>query len=266
LNGFLLYTGPAVALFLSGCSAGLPLVYDYSPSQKSSFKTDAPLSAYIEEYADKRAVETPAVLGAITVPSVDMKGPLLALERPVAEAITETLKKELEAAGFRAVSTPEGADYIISGEVRKFSLDIRERDEMEIELHSAIKDKTSVLWSGSTGMKTDRFAGVAGNTRRTVNRFLSDSIQQAVGGIVENAVKLSKTIPPGGGGKLAVTTSPPRAKLRIDGVYYGLTPITVELRPGIYEITLSLKGFEDKKEKLAIRPDSTTELEVSFGE
>jgi len=69
---------------------------------------------------------------------------------------------------------------------------------------------------------------------------------------------------PEAAGRLTVSTAPQRSKMYIDGVYYGLTPLSVDLAPGVYEVTLKQKGFRPVTEKVSIRQDGTTELEAEL--
>jgi len=47
-------------------------------------------------------------------------------------------------------------------------------------------------------------------------------------------------------------------------VYYGLSPVKIDIPPGIYEVRVRFQGYKDEKEKVAIRAGYTTELEVVF--
>ncbi|HEY5993989.1 MAG TPA: PEGA domain-containing protein [Gallionellaceae bacterium] len=65
-------------------------------------------------------------------------------------------------------------------------------------------------------------------------------------------------------GVLKITTKPARAKIHIGGVYYGLSPLRLELEPGIVEVTASMDR-RHATEKVAVRKGETTELELKLG-
>lgn len=67
---------------------------------------------------------------------------------------------------------------------------------------------------------------------------------------------------PATGGYFAVQTVPPRARVYVGDVYYGMTPLRLELPAGVATITLKLGGFRSLTEKVAIRAGETTELEL----
>jgi len=65
-------------------------------------------------------------------------------------------------------------------------------------------------------------------------------------------------------GLLLVNTSPPRAKVYLDGVYYGLSPLRVEMEPGVHAVAAKLKGYKTVTEKVSVRKGDTTELELNL--
>jgi hypothetical protein len=67
---------------------------------------------------------------------------------------------------------------------------------------------------------------------------------------------------PATAGYFAVQTVPPRARVYVGDVYYGMTPLRLELPAGVATITLKLGGYRSLTEKVAIRAGETTELEL----
>ncbi len=65
-------------------------------------------------------------------------------------------------------------------------------------------------------------------------------------------------------GILSVNTNPPRAKVYLDGVYFGLSPLRFEIEPGIHDIVVILKGYKTASEKVSVRKGENTELELSL--
>lgn len=65
-------------------------------------------------------------------------------------------------------------------------------------------------------------------------------------------------------GLLSVNTNLPRAKVYLDGVYFGLSPLRAEIEPGIHEVVVKLKGYKTVTEKVSVRKGDKTELELSL--
>lgn len=65
-------------------------------------------------------------------------------------------------------------------------------------------------------------------------------------------------------GMLLVSTDPARAKVYLDGVYYGMSPLQVEAVPGVHTVEAKLKGYKNSSEKVAVRKGDKTELELSL--
>ncbi len=68
----------------------------------------------------------------------------------------------------------------------------------------------------------------------------------------------------GGSGLLVVSTEPARAKVYLDGVYHGMSPLRVEVAPGVHKVEVKLKGYKTASEKVAVRKGDSTELELSL--
>ena len=65
-------------------------------------------------------------------------------------------------------------------------------------------------------------------------------------------------------GLLLVNTSPSRAKVYLDGVYYGLSPLRLEMEPGVHAISVKLEGYKMVTEKVSVRKGDNTEMELSL--
>lgn len=191
-------------------------------------------------------------------------------------------------------ATPPDTNLVIGGEINRFHLNVAGRDKMEIELATTIYDRNSgrVIWSGTTIEETDRFAGTMGNTVNSMTKYINRTLNTAIKKLQKDSepaiMRLAMgTSNPAQGtdlsgqgqfpatqreaetvqtGSLKITSKPTDAKFYIHDTYYGKTPLTIELKPGTYEVTIKLKGFMDEKEKVAVRAGITTELEVLFGE
>ncbi len=65
-------------------------------------------------------------------------------------------------------------------------------------------------------------------------------------------------------GLLLVNTSPARAKVYLDGVYYGLSPLRLEMEPGVRTISVKMEGFRMVSEKVSVRKGDSTEMNLSL--
>jgi hypothetical protein len=65
-------------------------------------------------------------------------------------------------------------------------------------------------------------------------------------------------------GVLSIQTNPQRAKVYLDGVYFGLTPLRSEIEPGIHDVVVKLQGYKTAAEKVSVRKGNNTELELNL--
>lgn len=65
-------------------------------------------------------------------------------------------------------------------------------------------------------------------------------------------------------GLLVVTTTPARAKVYLDQVYYGLTPLRVEVDPGVHAISIKLEGYRMITDNVSLRKGGVTEMELNL--
>lgn len=65
-------------------------------------------------------------------------------------------------------------------------------------------------------------------------------------------------------GLLLVNTNPPRAKVYLDDVYYGLSPLRLEMEPGIHAISVKLDSYKMVTEKVSVRRGDSTEMELKL--
>lgn len=270
-----------LAIIFTGCAG--PLVVNYEPKTEGQFKSKEPVPVFVSAFEDKRDLskstfKDPRTIGKIAATVTDMTASELTLSEKVTDMVEKAYRKELAIAGFTVVNEADKALYAVSGEVREFKLDIGSRDEIAIEIASEFKEsKTNKpLWSGVESEQGDRFAGVMGNSRASISNYIAASVQKVIRRSIAAAgenLKAEKTPAQEKGvaapsaestGKVIVKTSPQRSKVYIDGVYYGLTPLSLDLAPGVYEITLKQKGFHPVMEKVSVRQDKATELEMEL--
>ena len=278
------------ALLFFGC--GGPLSVNYGAKKEvagASFKLRSPATVLLKPYLDLRSEKNPRRIGTVTATVADMTGNELILSQDVSTLVTSAFREELASSGFNVSDVEETADYIMTGEIREFSLNIGPRDRIAIEVFTVLKEKDTgrIIWSGVEKEEGDRYAGVMGNSRRTINDYIVRSLSMVARKTIEEA---GNSIPPArfekdvenkpqqrqpaqkedtedaekGAGSISITTSPSRAKVYIGDVYYGLSPVKIDITPGIYEVRLVLRGYTEQKEKVSIRAGYTTEMEVVF--
>lgn len=63
-------------------------------------------------------------------------------------------------------------------------------------------------------------------------------------------------------GLLLVNTRPTRAKVYLDGVYYGLSPLRLELEPGVHAVSVKMEGYRMVAEKVSVRRGDSTEMDL----
>jgi hypothetical protein len=261
-------------------------------------------SIRIAGYADERKVGDARKVGIAKVRVNGMSGTDIRLDRDVAEVVAASMRKHLDDAGYQMLERDDpSALFELNGVVRELRYDARERDYVSIVVLTTLKDVASgkVIWSGEVEQKSDRFAGVSGNDKEDIAAYLHNELGVVTGKTAEaisatlmasrsdlfNLTPGTKAIPgvtvfvtPGTtpqvpatptvtppaltNALLIVRTEPARAKVYVDGVYYGMSPLHVEASAGIHTVEVKLKGYRTVTEKVAVRKGDTTELEVQL--
>lgn len=263
-----------IFLFLTSCSGAVKL--NYKPGQiPDTSKAPKPLTVLLKPYIDSREGVAKNYIGNIKATVYDIHGDKIIMEKDIAVSVNEAIKTHLTTAGF-TVKEEGDADIVMSGEIKKLRLDIGGRDEIEIELsNQIISGKTGkVIWEGTVSEKDDRYAGSFGNSKKTIASYISKTLAKVINKtITEINTNIGKggashsmegVAIPEGMGRIFITTEPLRSKVYIGDVYYGLSPLTVDIEPIVYEITIRLDGFKEKKEKVAVRKGQKTELEINM--
>jgi PEGA domain len=65
-------------------------------------------------------------------------------------------------------------------------------------------------------------------------------------------------------GKLVIGTVPQQAKVYVDDVYYGMSPLHLDMEPGIHSVAIELEGYRKVKQKVSVRKGDTTDLELKL--
>lgn len=68
----------------------------------------------------------------------------------------------------------------------------------------------------------------------------------------------------GTAGLLLINTKPARAKVYLDGVYYGLSPLRLEMEPGVHALSVKMEGYKTVDEKVSVRKWDNTEVDLSL--
>jgi hypothetical protein len=268
---------------LSLTSPPLQLDIAANPAPGKIVHARRPVVLHVAKYAAAGPAAASGKIGDISAAVNDMLGTELHVQ-DVPGTVTAAMAKQLGASGFQTVvsggkAAAGSTDFEVSGVIKEFSMNIAARDEVSIVVETTLRDgRTSgILWSGVVTEKADRFAGVAGNTRSSITRYLSDalakvsartrdaiseSIMQTYPELFQQAASARQSAP--GTGRLAIATTPSRAKVYVADVYYGLSPLNLELEPGIYTLHFKLDGFKTATEKVSVRKGDTTGLEIGL--
>lgn len=272
----------ALAVLLTGC--GGPLKVAYRPEGPAAKAPGAGLSVEIPRFADSRGEGARGrTIGRIDATVADMSSGELTLAADVEAVVTDAFVKEFASAGYGVVE--RDADFSVTGEVKRFSLDVGTRDEIEISVAVLVKEKETgrTIWEGTVEEKDSRYAGVMGNSRRTLERYITATLSKVIRKTLDETAPViantraayrpapAKETPEEksveeapGTGRLLVTTVPPRSRIYINGVYWGLSPLSSDIAPGVYELAVKQKGFKDYNERVSVRTGQMTELEMSL--
>lgn len=261
------------------------------------------VSVAVREFSDARAGSPGRKVGNIRATVRDMHATELAIDQDVTSLLTGAAKSRLAAEGFRVAAAGDPADFVLDAAVRTFTLDIAGRDELAIVADATLRAGagSQVAWKGEIAERSDRYAGVSGNSSASIAEYLGEGVAAFAGKLgaavkagvagaparpasarapeparpaapaatlarepAQAATAAREPAQPAATGRLWVQSTPARAKVYIDQVYYGLSPLKVELPPGIVQVRLVLDGFRPVTEKVSVRKGDTTEMEVSL--
>lgn len=276
----------------------------------------------VNKYVDQRKHSNPRLLGITTQRVHGVDGKELLLDQEIANIVTTAIKTRFDTEGYQVLegSSASNALFEVSGVIKDLTLNVKERDDINIAIETTLKDLATgkVVWSGLVTEKNDRFAGVSGNNKEDVVNYLNKELRIASNKTVEavsaslmaaqpelfNLTAGTKPIPgvtvyvaptaaksapaapaimmPSHGGMqpvpppaymprasdttglLLVNTSPSRAKVYLDGIYYGLSPLRLEMEPGVHAISVKLEGYRMVTEKVSVRKGDNTEMELNL--
>lgn len=265
-----------------------------------------PIAIRLAGYADARQADSPRLVGKSTSRILGLTGKDIVLDRDVTEVVAESVKKRLGEAGIQVLAgEATGAQFQLSGSVKELSIDVKDRDYVNIAIESTLTEVASgkLIWSGVVVEKADRYAGVSGNSKKDVADYLRKELGIAMGKTSESILSVLMATrpelfnmvvgikpvqgvtvfsnsagsatsavvpatpsvePPAVTGTLSVISVPPRARVYVDGVYFGLTPLRAEIGAGVREVSVKLDGYQTTSEKVSVRKEDSTELEMKL--
>lgn len=256
---------------------------------------------HLSGYVDARATGANSKKIGITTQRVSgIAGRDIVVDLEVPEIVANSVKKRFDDAGFQLLAV--GALYELSGVVKEFSYNVKAKDEILLVIETTLKEAASgkVVWSGVVQEKNEHFAGVSGNNKADIANYLlrelgvvsqktvdaisaslmasrpdlfaltpgtkaiaGVTVLQAVGGgQAASAPSVADSHAVATHGILALSTKPARAKVYLDGVYYGMSPLRAEVEAGVHEVSVKVGGYKTAAEKVSVRKGDITELEL----
>ncbi len=244
-------------------------------------------------YADGRGGMAPKKIGISTQRVSGIWGTELALDRDVADFVSNSVRKRFDDAGFQLVADTS-ALFELSGIVKELTYNTRAKDEVAIAIETTLKEAATgkVVWSGVVVEKKELAVSVSGNSKSVIAnslRYELDIVTQKTVDAISAALMASRpdlfNLMPGtkvipgvtvlqtarGGapaptvavnGTLVLNTKPARAKVYLDGVYYGMSPLRAEIEVGVREVSVKADGYKTAAEKVSVRKGEITELEL----
>ncbi len=257
-------------------------------------------------YADARQVDSARRVGTSNARITGLTGKDIMLDRDVTEVVAESMKKRLGDAGLQVLAgDATNAQFQLSGTVKELSIEIKDRDYVNIAIESTLTEVASgkVIWSGLVVERANRYAGTSGNGKKDVADFLrwklgvvstktTESIMSVLMATQPEMFNMAVGIKPVQGvtvysnsagsaasaivpavapsdvvtanGTLLISSNPSRAKVYVDGVYFGLTPLHAEFGAGIHEVSIKLDGYKTSSEKVSVRKGDNTEMDIKL--
>lgn len=279
---------------VSGGNGVTPVVPPVQPGAPLRTPDGRALTVALTPWTDQRPGNPGRKLGDVGATVFGIDGDALWLARDASAVVTDAVRGRLLAQGFAIAGPQDRSDLTLEGNIQALSLNVAGRDERRIVLQAVARAPGgAVVWSGAGEERGDRFAGVAGNNRGDLERYLGEgiglaatrlatSLRERVGAMPTTAsapaAAARAAAPPvlplavpgpsapsaGGTGFVAITSVPGRVKVYVDDVYHGLTPVTLELPAGVNQLHFKLDGHRSAREKVAVRRGATTELELKL--
>jgi len=155
-------------------------------SKKETSGSAGPLLKYaatlrVNKYVDQRKSANPRLLGVNTQRVIGVSDNQLLLDQEISNLVTADIKKRFDSEGYQVLegSSADRAMFEVSGVIKDLTLNVKERDEINIVIETTLKEVESgkVVWSGMVMEKNDRFAGVAGNNKDDILAYLNKELR-----------------------------------------------------------------------------------------
>jgi hypothetical protein len=258
----------------------------------------------VNKYADNRAELPLKKIGISTERIVGISGKELVLDKEVAELVTSSIKKRFENAGFQLLDDGGALYELTGVvKELTYNVKARDEISISIETTLKETATGKTVWSGVVVEKDDRFAGVSGNSKSDIAQYLILKLgvvtkktyeaisatlislrpdlfnvmpgTKPIAGVTvlftpsadqpaSSVIPVVSVMAPPKTGMLVLSTKPARAKVYLGGVYFGLSPLRVEIEAGVHNVDVKLDGYKTASEKVSVRKDDTTELELVF--
>lgn len=225
------------------------------------------------------------------------------LDKDVSAVVTDAMRKQLFGAGYKVVDDGAMFELSGTVKELTYNVKSQDEISISVESTLKDAANGKVLWSGIVVEKNKHFAGVTGGSMDDVVEDLdkelgivtgktSDAISAVLmakhpdlfnilpgtkvipGVTVLNAPgavpvaspakPASATTPAAVKGTLVIGTKPQHAKIYIDEVYYGTSPLHLDMDPGIHLVAIELSGYRKVKQKVSVRKGETTDLELKL--
>lgn len=264
-------------LSLTACAGdGLVHIIDNKTPSTNTVIDQSAVTLRINPYVDARNNANPRLLGTASLRISGLSGKEILLDQDVSNLVSNRAAKQLELSGFKIV-TDDSAKYELNGVVKQLRFDATvKRNEIALEIETTIKEIATgrVAWSGTVKQATELDVPVSGTSTSDIGIYIKQqlgiAIKKTANMITANmtvfhpseAVAMPAAI--NTNGQLKLVGTPTRAKVYVDGIYFGLLPLTSALDVGTHDISVKADGYKTATEKISIRKNETTELEIQL--
>jgi hypothetical protein len=165
-----------------GGSDALEVPLESRPGSQSLLRAGQPVRLLLPDVKDLRHSSNPRQIGRIKATVSDMHSTELLLDKDAAALATSALRAQLTRDGFSLVPPGQPHDFELVAVIRSFELNVAGRDELNLAVEASLRaaGSSDVIWAGVVSEKSDRFAGIMGNSRATITRYLGDGLANLV--------------------------------------------------------------------------------------
>ncbi len=167
---------------LGGRSEALQVALEPRPGSTPLLRAGQPVRLLLFDVKDLRQTRNPRQIGRIKATVSDMHGTELLLEKDAAALTASAVRTQLISDGFSLVLPGQPHDFELATVIRSFELNVAGRDELNLAVEASLRaaGDSDVIWAGIISEKSDRFAGIMGNSQATITRYLGDGLSNLV--------------------------------------------------------------------------------------